>query len=648
MARSGKTKAELLDEISVLRARLAEQERTCVHLKQVIEEISSGEAPAREEPHPGIVEEEHVPGETTESFQKLQEAYEELQVAEEELRQQNEELIITREMVEGERLQYRDLFDSAPDGYLVTDAHGVIIDANHMVEAMFNFPREALCGKPLTLFIAKEQQKDLMSRLIELEEPKSGKWELLIRLDERVQFPVEVSLTKAPKSGNFRWLIRDIAERKRAETELKRIAQKYSTLFNSTSDGVWIQDLKGEILEVNEAYCRMSGYAPGELTRMSVSALEAVESPEEISNHIRRVLKAGGHDRFESRHRRKDGSLFDVDVTALYFEEDSGRMAIFVRDITERKQAEEALRKANERVALILNSINDGFFSLDNNLVMTYVNKAAERILNRKAEEIVGRPFLEAFPEAEGSIFEEKYTLAVKSKISLSFEAFFDVPPYVNWYSVRVFPFENGISVYFLATTEQKQAEQEMRENRRDLNRAQAVAHVGSWRLDVRENELSWSDQTYRMFGIPLGTALTYETFLGIVHPDDREYVAAKWTAALRGEPYDIEHRIVVDDTIRWVRERAELEFDEKGGLLGGFGTVQDITDRKESEDEIHRTMEKLNAANEELQRFNRAMVGRELRMIELKKEVNELLVQAGEPPRYRLDFEKEERENGR
>jgi signal transduction histidine kinase len=91
------------------------------------------------------------------------------------------------------------------------------------------------------------------------------------------------------------------------------------------------------------------------------------------------------------------------------------------------------------------------------------------------------------------------------------------------------------------------------------------------------------------MFGIPKGTPMTYESFLAAVHPEDREYADQKWTAALRGEPYDIEHRIVVGDTVGWVRERAELEFDKHGTLLGGFGTVQDITDRKRAEEELEK-----------------------------------------------------------
>ena len=132
--------------------------------------------------------------------------------------------------------------------------------------------------------------------------------------------------------------------------------------------------------------------------------------------------------------------------------------------------------------------------------------------------------------------------------------------------------------------TEQKQAEEALRQSQKDLNRAQTVAQIGSWRLDVWSNELLWSDEIYRIFGIPEGRQMTYEAFLTSVHPGDREYVNRKWQAALSGESYDIEHRIVVGDTVKWVRERAELEYDQQGLLLGGLGTIQDITRSKKAE----------------------------------------------------------------
>jgi len=106
----------------------------------------------------------------------------------------------------------------------------------------------------------------------------------------------------------------------------------------------------------------------------------------------------------------------------------------------------------------------------------------------------------------------------------------------------------------------------------------------------VRRNVLTWSSENHRIFGVPDGMSLSYESFLGIVHPDDRQYVDKQWNAGLRGEPYDIEHRLLVDGQVKWVREKAYLEFDDAGGLLGGFGITQDISRRanrwrKNSED---------------------------------------------------------------
>ena len=133
-----------------------------------------------------------------------------------------------------------------------------------------------------------------------------------------------------------------------------------------------------------------------------------------------------------------------------------------------------------------------------------------------------------------------------------------------------------------------------LRQSKNDLNRAQAVALTGSWRLDVRQDRLIWSDEAYRIFNVSIEMPLTYELFLTFIHPDDREYVDKSWKAALGGEKYDIEHRILVNDEIKWVREKAELEFDENGELLGGFGTVTDITKRKQTEEELRKSRDEL------------------------------------------------------
>ncbi|MET0012794.1 MAG: transporter substrate-binding domain-containing protein [Sedimenticola sp.] len=141
----------------------------------------------------------------------------------------------------------------------------------------------------------------------------------------------------------------------------------------------------------------------------------------------------------------------------------------------------------------------------------------------------------------------------------------------------------------------------ELQQSEESLQRAQKVASVGSWHLDIPSNVLTWSDETYRMFGVPKGTPLTYDTFIGCVHPEDRNHVNKTWTAALTGAPYDIEHRIVVNGDTRWVNEKVELEFNEQGEALRGMGTVQDITEHKRIEQSLFFTAQRgWNVTNED------------------------------------------------
>ena len=152
--------------------------------------------------------------------------------------------------------------------------------------------------------------------------------------------------------------------------------------------------------------------------------------------------------------------------------------------------------------------------------------------------------------------------------------------------------------------TEHKQAEEALRASEASLSRAQAIAHIGSWELDVTRDHLTWSDEVFRIFGVPQDVPLTYESFLGAIHPADKEAVDHAWTAALHGAPYDIEHRIVVSGATKWVRERAELEFAADGRAVRGTGTVQDITERKCAQEEllrVNRALRALSHCNEAL-----------------------------------------------
>ncbi len=256
----------------------------------------------------------------------------------------------------------------------------------------------------------------------------------------------------------------EMEQHERLQREAVKLMQRNTILMDTSMDGIHIMDVQGNILDANNAFCRMLGYTRDEVLQLNVADIDMRKSRQELLEEFTAVIGASAM--IQTVHRRKDGQCIDVEISATG-EKVDGHAFIFAisRDVTEKERA---------RTELML------------------------------------------------------------------------------------------------------------RED--DLNRAQAVGQIGSWRLDVRRNVLTWSDENHRIFGIPIGTPLSYETFLAAVHPDDRAYVDRSWRAGLHGSPYDIEHRVIADGEVRWVRERAELEFDEDGMLLGGFGTTQNITERKKAE----------------------------------------------------------------
>lgn len=140
---------------------------------------------------------------------------------------------------------------------------------------------------------------------------------------------------------------------------------------------------------------------------------------------------------------------------------------------------------------------------------------------------------------------------------------------------------------------------EQVRKREFELKIAQSVAHIGSWTLNVVNDKLTWSDETYTIFGIEAGTPLSMEQFLDCIHPIDRERVIGAWSDAMTGSPYDIEHRILVAGQIKWVHEKAQMEFDENGEAISGIGTVQDITERRQAEETTRRLAAIIESSND-------------------------------------------------
>jgi PAS domain S-box-containing protein len=282
-----------------------------------------------------------------------------------------------------------------------------------------------------------------------------------------------------------------------------------------------------------------------------------------------------------TNHRKDDTPRkFDLDLT----------------DINEHKQAEQEILRSKTEWERTFDSVPDLIAILDDQHRIVRVNRAMAQRLGVTPEQCVGLKCHqcvhgtdappELCPHAQ-TLQDGKEHVAEMHEDRLGGDFLVSTTPLSDERGQMV-----GSVHVARDITEHRHIEQALKDSQSDLNRAQAVAKTGSWRLDTRNNLLLWSDETYRLFGIPKGIPLTYEAFIDAVHPNDRAYVDKKWKSALNGASYEIEHRIIVNGEIKWVREKAELDFDENNVLKGGFGTVQDITERKKAERELVDTLE--------------------------------------------------------
>ncbi|MBI5012445.1 MAG: PAS domain S-box protein, partial [Methylocystis sp.] len=372
----------------------------------------------------------------------------------------------------------------------------------------------------------------------------------------------------------------DITERNQRLDALRASEERYRSLFETSRDGIVTVDMRGHILEANPAYQKMLGHTLEELKRLTYQELTPeVWHDMEAAVVREHILPRGESAEYEKEYIRKDGTVFPISQRTWTVVDERGHivgMRAFVRDITERKQAEAALRDSEERfrvsianasIGFAMNGPNDNYLDA-NRAYCLIAGYTREELLALKGSELIhpdDRPANMALAERmlageiPGFVVENRYirkngeNIWVRKSVSLIRSA--DGAP--RW-----------IITLVEDVTKRKLAEEALQQSRNDLDRAQEVGKIGWWRLDVRRNVLTWSDENHRIFGVPRGTPLTYDNFLSLVHPDDRADVDAKWQAGLRGEPYDIEHRIVSGRDVKWV---ARLRLATEAAKIGAF-----------------------------------------------------------------------------
>jgi two-component system, cell cycle sensor histidine kinase and response regulator CckA len=493
---------------------------------------------------------------------------------------------------------FRALADSAPGFLWVVDQEGNFIWVNRTWEEYTGSTLDQLNALGWERFNHPDEVAQVRA-----------KWEEALGRGE--QFEMELRYRR--HDGAYRWMLArviplrdaqgqvhrwvgtsvDIDDLKRAQEERDRNQQELSGLFENAAIGLHFVGPDGTILRVNQAELDLLGYEERQYVGRNIA--EVHEDPAVIDDILRRLMSGEVLHDYPARLRCKNGSIKDVLIdSSAHFE--NGVLIhtrCFTRDVTAQRQAQES----NARLAAIIASSADAIVGKTPQGVVTSWNAAAERIFGYSASEMIGGSIFRLIPdelhEAERQLLSQ---ISQGERVEVSETERITKDGRRLHISLSVSPIRDsqdrvvGASSIKRNITEQKHAQEVLRQSQERLQMALKAARMGTWRWDVQTRELSWDEGLERLYDLAPGERITsFEQFLDRVHPDDRTFVERSVDRALRGvSGLDYEFRIVLPEgRIRWLADQGRVVRDEQARPVSLTGVCLDVTERKHVEERL-------------------------------------------------------------
>ncbi|GAB4378081.1 MAG: hypothetical protein Kow00121_29190 [Elainellaceae cyanobacterium] len=500
------------------------------------------------------------------------------------------ELIKARELQEA-------IFDGSADAIFLVDLppHSLIVDCNqHAVELFEVADKAELIGiEGNTLQKRQFSPEELEEITAEIQQ--AGFWSQEVEYVTKTgrSFWGNLAVKPIQVAGQSFLLVRltDITERKQAEFALAQEVVRRNALLNSSIDGIVIINQAGDIVEANASFARMLGYPLEEITTLNLRDIDVGWSSAAIDQKIAEQDLCVNT--FQTRHRRKDGSIYDVEISANSLEQDGQRIQLCIcRDITDRKQAEAALLQSEAQYRLLFENNPNPMWIFDlETLAFLAVNQAAIAHYGYSEAEFLSMTLIDIRPPEDIPTLRASLTESIPSFLVVGESRhlkrngeIIDVE-----ISSHAITWQRKPARFVLAKdiTDRKRAAQALRESEQ---RFHLVAETIDQCFFVRPVDfgpyLYISPAYEKIWGCSRASLQQNpDSWLDFVHPDDREAVLTSLTEQAQGHSIQQEYRIIrPDGEMRWVASQVFSVYNHAQQLTQFVGLVEDITDRKHVE----------------------------------------------------------------
>ncbi len=355
-------------------------------------------------------------------------------------------------------------------------------------------------------------------------------------------------------------------------------------------------DTEGNIISVNENFCKISKFTEQELLgknmRIVNSRFHALIFFEELWN----TISSGNVWKGEIKNKSKDGSFYWVETTIIPIKNEAGKCYQYTAlqfDITARKIKEEKLILRIKNKQNVLNEISDNIFLLDNEWRYTYLNDAAKEDQSIGFDELIGKIIWEVHPELLGTKFESNYRIAMRNKVTIEFKEYSETQG--NWYEVKVSPLADGLAVFLRNINSKKTIENNLFISEQRLSKAVKIGKIGYWQQDLNTGKVWATKETKKIYGFPeVDGELVYEIVEACIIDKEIIHQAIK-DIIEKNLKYNIVYRIQPHngESIKYIESAAELELDKNGNPWLLVGVLRDITESKLIENELINSEEK-------------------------------------------------------